>query len=198
MIFRQFSRLLASRPSHNYFNVPARKYAKKKTSKASLTSSMYAFLSKFKVKLPCFHFIFFYSELFDETFLEEMRAKDHDVLLQHYKLKVMDTQQVIIVQPWYHHTHPNFKTNTNEDLMMAESIGLVKTMGWTMVDGVTITIREASKKNFLGDGQVERLKQLVAEHESKEGVAVTALFLSAYRLNARQRSNIESVLGIPV
>ena len=197
MIIRHFPRLLARRPTYNYFNVPARKYAKKQTSKSSLTSSRYVCVTQFQVKRQNFHFTFF-SELFGETFLQEMRAKDHDVLLQHYKLKVMDTQQVIVVQPWYHHTHPNFKTNTNEDLMMAESIGLVKTMGWTMVDGVTITIREASKKNFLGEGQVDRLRQLVAQHESKEGVAVTALFLSAYRLNARQRSNIESILGIPV
>ena len=102
----------------------------------------------------------FFSDLFDDAFLTEMQkqAKDHELLLKSYHLKLLETQQVVVVQPWYHNSHYLWKHDTTKELMMEETLGLVRTIGWTIVDGLTITIRHNDKNHFLGMYRVLNFK----------------------------------------
>ena len=86
------------------------------------------------------------------------QAKDHELLLKSYHLKLLETQQVIVVQPWYHNSHYLWKNDTTKELMMEETLGLVRTIGWTIVDGLTITIRHNDKNHFLGMYRVLNFK----------------------------------------
>ena len=57
---------------------------------------------------------YYFSDPFDDAFILEMQsqAQDHSLLMQHYHLKVLDYQQVLVVQPKYDRSNPMFKNNT--------------------------------------------------------------------------------------
>ena len=94
----------------------------------------------------------------------ENEAAEHNLLLQQYHLKVMDLQQVLVIQPWYDHNLPMSKTeDTTEDLAMAETLGLVKTLSWSVVDALILNVRGPDRNYFFGTGQLDRLKELVGE-----------------------------------
>jgi hypothetical protein len=111
----------------------------------------------------------------------EAEAVQHDLLMQQYRLKVMDTQQVLVVQPWYPPNHHWARPDTNDELMMAETLGLVSTLGWNVIDGLSIVIRENSDRYFLGTGQLEQLKAMISDLEGNQGKYVSCVFLSTYR-----------------
>ena len=43
--------------------------------------------------------------------------------------------------PWLYKPIVNARQFTNEDFMMSETLGLVKTLGWKVVDGIILTIQ---------------------------------------------------------
>ena len=43
--------------------------------------------------------------------------------------------------PWLYKPIINARQFTNEDFMMSETLGLVKTLGWKVVDGIILTIQ---------------------------------------------------------
>ena len=61
--------------------------------------------------------------------LELEAAEQHALLMQQYHLQVLDSQQVLVIQPYYEATSPNSRQFTTDDMMMAETLGLVKTLG---------------------------------------------------------------------
>ena len=42
----------------------------------------------------------------------------------------------------------NSRQFTTDDFMMSETLGLVKTLGWKVVDGIILTIQVYNKYNF--------------------------------------------------
>ena len=128
----------------------------------------------------------------------QSQAKEHELMMQRYQLKVLDLQQVLVVQPWYHSSHPWFKNDTTEQLMMNETLSLIRTIGWNIVDGLTLTIRSVDKKNYLSVGQLENIREIIDDYETKKGTAVSAVFLSAYKLSSRHRLNMEIFFDRPV
>ena len=131
----------------------------------------------------------------------QSQAKDHALLMQHYHLKVLDYQQVLVVQPKYDRSHPMFKNNTTTELMMEETIGLVKTIGWRVIDDVTMSIRSDNRKferNYLSEGQLLRLRKIIDHHEAENRLVVSAVFISADKIRSIQRVNMEAVLGRPI
>jgi 50S ribosomal subunit-associated GTPase HflX len=138
------------------------------------------------------------SSLFSNDQIMEAEAVQHDLLMQQYRLKVMDTQQVLVVQPWYPPNHHWARPDTNDELMMAETLGLVFTLGWNVIDGLSIVIRENSDRYFLGTGQLEQLKAMISDLEGNQGKYVSCVFLSTYRLSSKQRITMETILERPV
>ena len=43
----------------------------------------------------------------------EEDAKQHDLLLQQYRLSVMGLQQVLVVQPYFEPGHPDYRSKTD-------------------------------------------------------------------------------------
>ena len=54
----------------------------------------------------------------------EEDAEQHALLLQRYQLKVLDSQQVFVVQPWFHPDTGKSRENTTAEMMMSETLGM--------------------------------------------------------------------------
>jgi len=131
--------------------------------------------------------------------IEIEATEQHALLMQQYQLKVLDSQQVLVIQPCYHSSSPNARQFTTDDFMMSETLGLVKTLGWKVVDGIILTIqRDDDQSKLLGIGQLERIRDNITELESKKGLFISSVFVSTYKLSARNRLNAEEILGKPV
>jgi len=128
--------------------------------------------------------------------IEIEATEQHALLMQQYQLKVLDSQQVLVIQPYYHSSSPNARQFTNEDFMMSETLGLVKTLGWKVVDGIILTIqKDDDQSKILGVGQLERIRDNITELESKKGLFISSVFVSTYKLSARSRLIAEEILG---
>jgi len=136
-------------------------------------------------------------DLSNDKIIEE-DAEQHALLLQRYQLKVLDSQQVFVVQPWFHPDTGKSRENTTAEMMMSETLGLVKTLGWTVVDGVIYTIREENSKRLLGPGQLEKIRDAVIEFETQKGLFVSSVLVSSYKIGAKQRLLMESILQKPI
>jgi len=131
--------------------------------------------------------------------IEIEATEQHVLLMQQYQLKVLDSQQVLVIQPCYHSSSPNARQFTTDDFMMSETLGLVKTLGWKVVDGIILTIqRDDDQSKILGIGQLERIRDNITELESKKGLFISSVFVSTYKLSARNRLIAEEILGKPV
>lgn len=128
---------------------------------------------------------------------EQQDMEMHNNLLQQYNLRALDSQHLLVIQPYYHHSHVLARRNTNEDLMMAETLGLVKTLDWKVVDALTIGLKTVHTKSFFGTGKIAELKGHISQLESKTSF-VTGIFVSTYKLTSSQRFHIEEVLDKPV
>ena len=72
------------------------------------------YLVIFGLKFMLYVIFYYFSDPFDDAFMLEMQsqAQDHSLLMQHYHLKVLDYQQVLVVQPKYDRSNPMFNNNT--------------------------------------------------------------------------------------
>merc|ERR1719278_443120 len=115
--------------------------------------------------------------------IEIEATEQHVLLMQQYQLKVLDSQQVLVIQPCYHSSSPNARQFTTDDFMMSETLGLVKTLGWKVVDGIILTIqRDDDQSKILGIGQLERIRDNITELESKKGLFISSVFVSTYKV----------------
>ena len=109
-------------------------------------------------------------ELTDGSPSELVDIQMHSSMLQRYNLEALDTQQVLVVQPYFRKGNLSRLSDTTTDLMMAETIGLVETLKWLVVDKVLMGVNEGQmgpdKRTFFGSGQLHTLKQRIAELES--------------------------------
>jgi len=138
------------------------------------------------------------TSLLNNAEIEAAEAEQHALLMQQYQLKVLDSQQVLVIQPYYHKSSPNARQFTTEELMMSETLGLVKTLGWKVVDGILLSIQENDSNKILGTGQLERIRDDISELETKKGLFISSIFLSTYKLSSKNRVLAENILGKPV
>jgi len=129
--------------------------------------------------------------------LELEAAEQYALLMQQYQLQVLDSQQVLVIQPCYPKTSPNARQFTTDDLMMSETLGLVKTLGWKVVDGIILQSGEDSHK-LLGTGQLERIRDNITQLEAKKGLFISSVFVSTYKMSSRNRLLAEEILEKPV
>ena len=94
----------------------------------------------------------------------------HSAMLQQYHLEALDTQQLLVVQPVYRKGALSRLGDTHSDLMLAETIGLVDTLGWIVVDKVMLgTDCQRSGNKFFGTGQLEGIRDHILRLESPIG-----------------------------
>ena len=113
--------------------------------------------------------------------IEIEATEQHALLMQQYQLKVLDSQRVLVIQPCYHSSSPNAQQFTTVDFMVSETLGLAKTLGWKVVDGIILTIqRDDDQSKLLGIGQLERIRDNITELESKKGLFISSVFVCQY------------------
>ena len=156
------------------------------------------------------------SELVDMQF--------HTAMLQEYHLQALNTQQLVVVQPIKLSKNNSHQVN-RDNLMMAESIGLVDTLGWTVLDKIIMQVdNQRQNKYFLDNTQVNALRECIEKLETPRKTSstkpvqpkeksyetkklggeqakssyVSAVFVSTFRLSSRQRLQLEKEIGKPV
>ena len=141
----------------------------------------------------------------------------HSSMLQSYHLEALDTQQVLVVQPNYLNSSNPQHVDKRKELMLSESVGLVQTLGWTVVDAVTMDTDCNDKKTFYSEHQLSLLRDHISrlespaekkEHlksntqddldETKVPKYISAVFVSTFRLYGSQRITMEEILQKPV
>lgn len=147
---------------------------------------------------------------------EHVNLEQHKKLLQEYHLEALGTQRVLVVQPYYRSGELKV-ASTRREYMLQESINLVKTLGWTVVDKVTINVDPGMRRgSFFGSGQMENIKNMIEKLENPSGgddndvdnewtpkaaptaSYVSAVFISSFRLTPSQLVTIEDAIGKPV
>ena len=101
-------------------------------------------------------------------------------------------EQVLIIQPFVRFG-AMVKADTNHDLMLAESIALVKTLNWKVADHMVVGLSSFQKKRLFGSGKLKMLEEKVANN-----VKITSIFISLYQLTITQRLELEKVFSVPV
>ena len=123
----------------------------------------------------------------DMTANEEDRLDEdlHEQILTRYNLAAVDTHQVFIIQPF-----KRSKMCVPEDrevgLKMAESVALVDTLGWKVVDKEAVGLSHFNYPEFFKWGKLQELAERVTRN-----AAVSAVFLSTYQLKLNQRFELE-------
>jgi len=131
----------------------------------------------------------------------------HSKMLQEYHLQTVGFQRVLVVQP-YARTGSQAVVNTRREYLLDETLGLMDTLGWNVVDTITLNLNESLQRStLLGPGQLENIKAIIEKIENPEegksepprgGSYITSVFISTFRLTPGQVAQIEEVVGKPV
>ena len=101
-------------------------------------------------------------------------------------------QQVLVIQPFIRYGG-QVKADTNHELMLAESVALVETLDWVVVDHLTVGLNSFQKKHLFGSGKLEVLKEKISTNSK-----ITSVFISLYQLTVTQRLELERLFSVPV
>ena len=101
-------------------------------------------------------------------------------------------QQVLVIQPFIRFGQ-KVKTDTNKELMLAESVALVQTLDWVVVDHITIGLNSFQKKHLFGSGKLQLLEEKISTNTK-----ITSVFISLYQLTVTQRLELERLFSVPV
>ena len=147
--------------------------------------------------------------VFGQNIEQIVDLETHSKMLQEYNLQALDTQRLLVIQPYFR-SGGFSRDNTRKEYILDETLGLVETLGWTVVDKVTMNVNEAAishaKSTFFGSGQLENIKQIVdkiegvsgGEDEDRKPSFISSVFISTFQLTPAQMSNIEEAVGKPV
>jgi len=113
-------------------------------------------------------------------------------LIDRYFHTTTMSHQVLIIQPFIRHGIRS-KKDTNPKLMLQESTALVETLGWKVVDSLTIGLPAFNKPLLFGSGKRAEVNDLV-----NTNLKITAVFVSLYQLTVPQRLELEKLFTVPV
>jgi 50S ribosomal subunit-associated GTPase HflX len=85
------------------------------------------------------------------------------------------------------------KKDTTPALMMEESIALVKTLNWKIVEPLLIGLPNLERKYLFPAEVLDALAERV-----QKDLRITAVFVSLYQLRPSQRVELEERLRVPV
>ena len=101
-------------------------------------------------------------------------------------------EQVLVIQPFIRYGQLS-KRDTSHELMLQESIALVQTLNWKIVDHLTVGLSSFQKKQLFGTGKIKMLEEKIANNSK-----ITSIFISLYQLTITQRLELEKVFCVPV
>jgi len=131
----------------------------------------------------------------DEIYSESLETSEADHvshLVDRYCHVGSMQQQVLVIQPFIRYGQLS-KKDTNHQLMLEESIALVKTLDWKVVDHITVGLTSFQKKHLFGTGKLKLLEEKVTSDQK-----ITSVFISLYQLTISQRLELEKVFCVPV
>lgn len=147
------------------------------------------------IQLPTLRYCSSRFEIYDEATSEDIdddeKAEMRNIVDRYLHTSSM-AHQVLLIQP-YIREGPDMKSETTSHLMMEESVALVNTLEWQVVDTLLVGLSTYKKKYLFGSGKLEELGGRIAANPR-----ITAVFLSRYQLTAVQRLELESVFKVPV
>ena len=89
-------------------------------------------------------------------------------------------QQVLVIQPFIRYGG-QVKADTNHELMLAESVALVETLDWVVVDHLTVGLSSFLKKHLFGTGKLNLLKEKISTNTKITSVFILHQSLPAHR-----------------
>ena len=129
----------------------------------------------------------------DEVY-QELVEPDQEMtdLVDRYCFVPSMRQQVLVIQPFVRYGD-KVKLHTSQDLMLAESVALVETLAWTVVDTLTVGLNSFQKKHLFGAGKLRLLEEKISNNTK-----ITSVFISLYQLTVTQRLELERLFSVPV
>ena len=128
----------------------------------------------------------------DEVYRELVEADtEMTELVDRYCYVPSMQQQVLVIQPFIRFGG-KVKADTSHDLMLAESVALVETLDWVVVDHLTIGLSSFLKNHLFGSGKLELLREI------STNTKITSVFISLYQLTVTQRLELERLFSVPV
>ena len=122
----------------------------------------------------------------------EQPSTDVTDLVDRYCYVPSMQQQVLVIQPFIRYGD-NVKADTTQQLMLAESVALVRTLDWAVVDTLTVGLNSFQKKHLFGSGKLRLLEEKISSNTK-----ITSVFISLYQLTVTQRLELERLFSVPV
>jgi 50S ribosomal subunit-associated GTPase HflX len=88
---------------------------------------------------------------------------------------------------------PDVKLETTPSLMIEESMALVRTLNWKIVESLLIGMRNFNKKYLFPEEMLNALTEAV-----QKDLRITAVFVSLYQIRPSQRIELEALFKVPV
>lgn len=114
-----------------------------------------------------------------------------DLVDRYFHVSTM-VHQVLVIQPFLRFGQAA-KKDTNQQLMLEESLALVRTLGWKVVDHMNVGLANYKQPALFGSGKLTELGELVDGNQK-----ITAVYVSMYQLTAPQRLELEDLFKVPV
>lgn len=105
------------------------------------------------------------------------------------------TPQVLVIQPFRRiKNHEILKNQTTDpNLMLQESLALIRTINWKIVDAITLGLHSTKEKELFRAGKLQELQSKVSNDER-----ISCIFISLYMLSYTQRIALQSQFNVPV
>jgi len=130
-------------------------------------------------------------ELYRDLVEGEDKTNAADLVDRYFHVPTM-VHQVLVIQPFIRHGVAA-KKDTNNQLMLEESLAMVRTLGWKVVDHKSIGLASFRKPFLFGSGKLTELDNLVNSNHK-----ITAVYVSLYQLTVPQRLELENMFNVPV
>jgi len=130
-------------------------------------------------------------ELYGDLVEGDDKTNVADLVDRYFHVSTM-VHQVLVIQPFIRYGVAA-KKNTNHKLMLEESMALVRTLGWKVVDYKCIGLASFKKSFLFGSGKLKELEDIVSSNQK-----ITAVYVSMYQLTAPQRLELENLFNVPV
>ena len=131
----------------------------------------------------------------DDIYSENLESEEFDsvsTLVDRYCHLSSMQEQVLVIQPFIRHGQLA-KTDTSPQLMLEESVALVKTLNWKVVDHMIVGLSSFQKKQLFGSGKLKMLEEKIASD-----MKITSIYISLYQLTVTQRLELEKTFSVPV
>ncbi|KAG5672982.1 hypothetical protein PVAND_003066 [Polypedilum vanderplanki] len=110
--------------------------------------------------------------------------------------KLLNLHNVMVLQP-YIKWGPNKVKNIKPENQLAEAESLVRTLNWSVVVSLKVSLENTDRKMVFGSGKLDELKQIVNKCNS-EGQPISCIFISKGTLKFVQKLSLSKFFGIPV